>query len=73
MQPAAASQGAAAFLCERRTPMADMDIAPIEQIIEDARNGLPYILVDAPDRENEGDVILPAQFITPRMIWPDRS
>jgi len=48
--------------------MADMDIAPIEQIIEDARNGLPYILVDAPDRENEGDVILPAQFVTPKMI-----
>jgi 3,4-dihydroxy 2-butanone 4-phosphate synthase / GTP cyclohydrolase II len=48
--------------------MADMDIAPIEQIIEDARNGQPYILVDAPDRENEGDVIIPAQFVTPGMI-----
>jgi 3,4-dihydroxy 2-butanone 4-phosphate synthase/GTP cyclohydrolase II len=43
-------------------------ISPIEQIIEDARNGLPYILVDAPDRENEGDVIIPAQFATPRVI-----
>ncbi|CAN7593105.1 3,4-dihydroxy-2-butanone-4-phosphate synthase [Phenylobacterium sp. LjRoot219] len=48
--------------------MADTDISPIEQIIEDARNGLPYILVDAPDRENEGDIIIPAQFVTPRMI-----
>ncbi len=45
-----------------------MDIAPIEQIIEDARNGLAYILIDAPDRENEGDVIIPAQFATPRAI-----
>jgi 3,4-dihydroxy 2-butanone 4-phosphate synthase/GTP cyclohydrolase II len=44
------------------------DIASIEDIIEDARNGLPYILVDAPDRENEGDVIIPAQFATPRAI-----
>ncbi|MFA7584702.1 MAG: 3,4-dihydroxy-2-butanone-4-phosphate synthase [Novosphingobium sp.] len=44
------------------------DISPIEAIIEDARNGLPYILVDAPDRENEGDVIIPAQFATPRAI-----
>lgn len=44
------------------------DIAPIEQIIEDARNGLPYILVDAPDRENEGDIIIPAQFATPKVI-----
>jgi 3,4-dihydroxy 2-butanone 4-phosphate synthase/GTP cyclohydrolase II len=44
------------------------DISPIEAIIEDARNGLPYILVDAPDRENEGDVIIPAQFATPLAI-----
>lgn len=44
------------------------DISPIEAIIEDARNGLPYILVDAPDRENEGDVIIPAQFATPNAI-----
>ena len=44
------------------------DISPIEDIIEDARNGLPYILVDAPDRENEGDVIIPAQFATPNAI-----
>ena len=44
------------------------DIASIEAIIEDARNGQPYILVDAPDRENEGDVIIPAQFATPRAI-----
>ncbi|MEE4454826.1 3,4-dihydroxy-2-butanone-4-phosphate synthase [Novosphingobium resinovorum] len=43
-------------------------IAPIERIIEDARDGLPYILVDAPDRENEGDVIIPAQFATSKVI-----
>lgn len=43
-------------------------ISPIEAIIEDARDGLPYVLVDAPDRENEGDVIIPAQFATPRVI-----
>lgn len=44
------------------------DISPIDTIIEDARNGRPYILVDAPDRENEGDVIIPAQFATPIAI-----
>ncbi|WP_404478620.1 3,4-dihydroxy-2-butanone-4-phosphate synthase [Novosphingobium sp. BL-52-GroH] len=44
------------------------NISPIEAIIEDARNGRPYILVDAPDRENEGDVIIPAQFATPLAI-----
>ena len=43
-------------------------ISPIEDIIEDARNGRPYILVDAEDRENEGDVIIPAQFATPEAI-----
>jgi 3,4-dihydroxy 2-butanone 4-phosphate synthase / GTP cyclohydrolase II len=43
-------------------------ISPIEEIISDARNGKPYILVDAEDRENEGDVIIPAQFATPDQI-----
>jgi len=46
----------------------DTQISPIEDIIEDARNGRPYILVDAEDRENEGDVIIPAQFATPDQI-----
>lgn len=40
----------------------------IEEIIEEARNGRPFILVDAADRENEGDVIIPAQFTTPDAI-----
>lgn len=49
--------------------MADeLGVDPIETIIEDARNGIPYILVDAPDRENEGDLIIPAQFATPKQI-----
>lgn len=34
--------------------MNDSPISPIEDILEDARNGRPYILVDAEDRENEG-------------------
>jgi 3,4-dihydroxy 2-butanone 4-phosphate synthase/GTP cyclohydrolase II len=46
----------------------DSPISPIEDIIEDAREGRPYILVDAEDRENEGDVIIPAQFATPHQI-----
>lgn len=43
-------------------------ISTIEEIIDEARNGRPYILVDADDRENEGDVIVPAQFATPERI-----
>ncbi len=46
----------------------DSPVSPIEDILEDARNGRPYILVDAEDRENEGDVIIPAQFATPDQI-----
>jgi 3,4-dihydroxy 2-butanone 4-phosphate synthase/GTP cyclohydrolase II len=48
--------------------MNDSPISPIEDILEDARNGKPYILVDAEDRENEGDIIIPAQFATPDRI-----
>ena len=39
-----------------------------EDIIEDARNGRMFILVDAEERENEGDVIIPAQMATPEVI-----
>ncbi|MDB5738735.1 MAG: 3,4-dihydroxy-2-butanone 4-phosphate synthase [Sphingomonas bacterium] len=48
--------------------MTDNGLSSIEEIIQDAIDGLPYILVDADDRENEGDVIIPAQFATPRQI-----
>lgn len=44
------------------------ELSPIEAVIEEARSGRPFILVDAPDRENEGDVIIPAQFATPDAI-----
>ena len=43
-------------------------ISSIDEIIEDARNGKMYILVDAEDRENEGDLIIPANFSTPEAI-----
>ena len=43
-------------------------ISPIEEIIEDARNGRMYILVDHEDRENEGDLIIPAEMATPEAI-----
>jgi 3,4-dihydroxy 2-butanone 4-phosphate synthase / GTP cyclohydrolase II len=43
-------------------------ISPIEDIIEDARNGRMFILVDDEDRENEGDIVIPAQMATPEAI-----
>ncbi len=39
-----------------------MNLSTIEEIIEDARNGKMYILVDDPDRENEGDLIIPGEY-----------
>ena len=44
------------------------ELSPIEDIIDDARNGRMYILVDDPGRENEGDLIIPAQMVTPQAI-----
>ena len=43
-------------------------LSPIEDVLEDARNGRMFILVDAEDRENEGDLIIPAQMATPEAI-----
>ena len=43
-------------------------ISSVEEIIEDARNGRMFILVDHEDRENEGDLVIPAQWATPDQI-----
>ena len=43
-------------------------ISPTEEIIEEARNGHMFILVDSEDRENEGDLVVPAQMATPEVI-----
>ena len=43
-------------------------ISPVEEIIADARNGRMFVLVDHEDRENEGDLVIPAQMATPDAI-----
>ena len=43
-------------------------ISSIEEIIDDARNGRMFVLVDHEDRENEGDLVIPAQMATPDAI-----
>jgi 3,4-dihydroxy 2-butanone 4-phosphate synthase/GTP cyclohydrolase II len=45
-----------------------ISISSSEEIIEEARNGRMFILVDDEDRENEGDLIVPAQMATPEII-----
>jgi len=39
-----------------------------EAIINEARNGRMFILVDDDDRENEGDLVIPAQMATPDAV-----
>src|SRR3954466_13043914 len=39
-----------------------------EEIINEARNGRMFVLVDDEDRENEGDLVIPAQMATPDAI-----
>ena len=43
-------------------------ISSIEEIIEDAKMGKMFVLVDHEDRENEGDLVIPAQMANPEAI-----
>jgi 3,4-dihydroxy 2-butanone 4-phosphate synthase / GTP cyclohydrolase II len=43
-------------------------ISSTPEIIEDAKNGRMVILVDDEDRENEGDLVIPAEHATPEAI-----
>ncbi|WP_417317648.1 3,4-dihydroxy-2-butanone-4-phosphate synthase [Emcibacter sp.] len=43
-------------------------LSPIEDVLEDAKNGRMFILVDDEDRENEGDLVIPAQMATPEAV-----
>jgi 3,4-dihydroxy 2-butanone 4-phosphate synthase/GTP cyclohydrolase II len=43
-------------------------ISKVSEIIEEARNGRMFILVDHEDRENEGDLMIPAQMATPDAV-----
>ena len=43
-------------------------ISPVADIIDEARNGRMFVLVDDEDRENEGDLVIPAQMATPDAI-----
>ena len=47
---------------------ADSVFASIEEIIDDARKGRLFVLVDDEHRENEGDLVVPAQWATPDAI-----
>ena len=48
--------------------MRHANLSSIEEVLEDARNGRMFILADDEDRENEGDLVIPAQMATPEVI-----
>jgi len=43
-------------------------ISPIQEILEEIRTGRMVVLVDEEDRENEGDLVFAAEFVTPEKI-----
>jgi len=47
---------------------ASVSISPIAEIIEEMRQGRMVVLLDDEDRENEGDLVMAAQFVTPADI-----
>jgi 3,4-dihydroxy 2-butanone 4-phosphate synthase/GTP cyclohydrolase II len=49
-------------------PNAGFTFSPVPEILADLRNGRMIVLVDAPDRENEGDLVIPAQMATPEAV-----
>lgn len=45
-----------------------MQVAPIHEIVQELRDGRMVVLVDEEDRENEGDLVLAADFVSPEAI-----
>jgi len=65
-----------ANLLEQKKPIPGMDlylkrsksISPITEIIEEIRQGRMVVLLDDEDRENEGDLVMAAQYVTPEDV-----
>ena len=55
---------------ELRTPLPELNVSicPIQDIVADMRAGKMVILVDEEDRENEGDLVLAAEHVSPEAI-----
>ncbi len=50
------------------TPKPASAVSPTQEIVEELQNGRMVVLVDAEDRENEGDLVIAAQMATPDAI-----
>src|SRR6266850_1650373 len=53
---------------ESQNSRIEMSVSPITEIIAEIKAGRMVILVDEEDRENEGDLVLAADFVTPAAI-----
>src|SRR5205085_7589121 len=62
------SPGAGATIARMSVLHEVTPFATVEEAIEDIRQGRFVVVVDAPDRENEGDLVVAAQFATPEAI-----
>jgi 3,4-dihydroxy 2-butanone 4-phosphate synthase / GTP cyclohydrolase II len=51
-----------------RAPLNPVPVSSVEEIVEEIRQGRMVILVDEEDRENEGDLVLAADHVTPEAI-----
>ena len=50
------------------TPLTPAPISPVQDIVAEMRAGRIVILVDEEDRENEGDLVIAADHVTPEAI-----
>ncbi len=75
--PGSGMPGSGMAAMDRRGPEAMADlvrgdlsgyITPSAELIDEARAGRMFVLVDDEDRENEGDLVVPAQFATPEAV-----
>lgn len=46
----------------------DSVLSPVDELLAEARQGRPVILVDDERRENEGDIVIPADLVTPEIV-----
>ena len=64
----AAPKPAEASKAPRRAARRPAEMGSIEEALEELRNGRPIIVTDDEDRENEGDIVIAAQFCTPEWV-----
>jgi hypothetical protein len=51
-----------------RQNLTPVPVAPVEEIVAEIQAGRMVILVDEEDRENEGDLVLAADHVTPEAV-----